>query len=395
MDIERLTTLFPQGAGENLRYDALYDQIKEARTEEDATLSRGVWERELKKADWAVVQRLCEEALSQRTKDLQLVAWLGDAACRQDRWTGFKEALDLMAQFCHRCWEHCYPMEDDGQPDMDFRMRILEWYVERLEEHVLFLPLTKSSALLVQSLDVATWQSAQNFDLVSKRLSGQAASQGEEQMTLSRFRTLIRQVDVPFLQKIQAFVVATQSSSRALAAVWGEVCQGQEPSLSRVNEVLKEIDRLCSFALEGRVVNTAETVVEPVPDEPAVAPTGEEEPPPQQTTALAPQEETPGQDSTWTEVSPAAEPAPVEAAETPDDGTTTITDRQGAYQAVNDLADYLIHLDPQTPGPYLLKMVSSWGERSLPDILDDVVEGQTEGHRVLRMMVGVLKSRKE
>lgn len=390
MDIERLTTLLPQGAGENLRYDALYDQVKEARIEEDATLSRGVWERELKKADWSAVQHLCEEALSHRTKDLQLIAWLGDAACHLDKWSGFKDALDLMAQFCHRCWEHCYPMEDSGQPDMDFRLRILEWYVERLEEHVLFLPLTKSSALLVQSLDMATWQSAQNFDLVSKRLAGQGAPQDESQITLTRFRTLIRQVEVPFLQKIQSFVVAAQSSTRTLAAVWGEVCQGQEPSLSRINEVLAEINRLCSFALEGRVVNTDETVVEPEPDKPVVHPPGES-PPQHQETFLETQSASFSSDLAETEVRPAS----VETTEMAEDGAKTITDRQGAYQAVNDLADYLIHLDPQTPGPYLLKMVSSWGEKSLPDILDDVVEGQSEGHRVLRMMVGVLRSRKE
>lgn len=389
MDIERLTTLLPQGAGENLRYDALYDQVKEARTEEDATLSRGVWERELKKADWSAVQHLCEEALSHRTKDLQLIAWLGDAACHLDKWSGFKDALDLMAQFCHRCWEHCYPMEDSGQPDMDFRLRILEWYVERLEEHVLFLPLTKSSALLVQSLDMATWQSAQNFDLVSKRLAGQGAPQDESQITLTRFRTLIRQVEGPFLQKIQSFVVAAQSSTRTLAAVWGEVCQGQEPSLSRINEVLAEINRLCSFALEGRVVNTDETVVEP-DSNPHTVHSGEDPPPPSEA-VLEPQVGTVIPSSVESD----AMPASGEPTEVNEEGTTTITDRQGAYQAVNDLADYLIHLDPQTPGPYLLKMVSFWGEKSLPDILDDVVEGQSEGHRVLRMMVGVLRSRKE
>lgn len=389
MDIERLTTLLPQGAGENLRYDALYDQVKEARIEEDATLSRGVWERELKKADWSAVQHLCEEALSHRTKDLQLIAWLGDAACHLDKWSGFKDALDLMAQFCHRCWEHCYPMEDSGQPDMDFRLRILEWYVERLEEHVLFLPLTKSSALLVQSLDMATWQSAQNFDLVSKRLAGQGAPQDESQITLTRFRTLIRQVEGPFLQKIQSFVVAAQSSTRTLAAVWGEVCQGQEPSLSRINEVLAEINRLCSFALEGRVVNTDETVVEP-DSNPHTVHSGEDPPPPSEA-VLEPQVGTVIPSSVESD----AMPASGEPTEVNEEGTTTITDRQGAYQAVNDLADYLIHLDPQTPGPYLLKMVSFWGEKSLPDILDDVVEGQSEGHRVLRMMVGVLRSRKE
>lgn len=388
MDIEALTTPFAQGAGENLRYEAVYDQIKDARIEEDATLSRGVWERDLKKADWGEVQRLCEEALLNRTKDLQLVAWLGDAVCRLDKWAGFTEALDLMTQFCHRCWTCCYPLTEDGQPDEDFRLRILEWFVERLDEHILFLPLTKPNALLAQSLDIATWQSAQNFDLVSKRLAGQVPLAPEEnRITLSRFRTLIRQTDVDTLQRVQAFTTSSRSLTQALSAVWAEACHGQEPSLAHVNSVLAEIDKLCSFALEGRVVNAAETVVDPAqPPSPAAqddtTSTSQEAILEESTLAEPP--------LTTTEFSPMQ----TDSLDSSDGNTVSITDRQGAYQAVNDLADYLIHLDPQTPGPYLLKMVSSWGEKSLPDILDDVTEGQTEGHRVLRMMVGVLQNRR-
>ena len=54
--------------GDNLYYDPVYDQIKEARREDDPTLSQGVWEFDLKKADWAVVENLCSRALITQTK---------------------------------------------------------------------------------------------------------------------------------------------------------------------------------------------------------------------------------------------------------------------------------------------------------------------------------------
>lgn len=37
--------------GEDLRYEGTYDKIREARTEDDPVLSRGVWKLPLKRAD--------------------------------------------------------------------------------------------------------------------------------------------------------------------------------------------------------------------------------------------------------------------------------------------------------------------------------------------------------
>ena len=39
-------------SGESLRFDAIYDDIKKLREEDDASLPQGVWQRELKRADW-------------------------------------------------------------------------------------------------------------------------------------------------------------------------------------------------------------------------------------------------------------------------------------------------------------------------------------------------------
>lgn len=379
MDVGALITPFDGGAGENLRYDLVYDQIKEARSEEDAALSRGVWERDLKKADWSEAQRLCVEALTRRTKDLQIVAWLGDAECHLEKWAGLMEALDLMAQFCQKCWKICYPLTDDGQPDLDFRQRILDWFVTKMEENLLFMPLTKPNGLLTQELDLATWMSALNFDSISRRMRNQgAAEEAEGQITLARFRTLMRQVDVETLQTVQSFVARGRNLTKELESVWAELCQGQEPSLGRFRESLAELDKICQFSLEGRVVRSAETVVEPEP-----APPEKEELPSTSFSPTVPEEQ--GEPMVTPEQ--AVIPTQDHAGQ---DHETAVTDRQTAYEAVNDLADYLIQLEPQTPGPYLLKIVSSWNGKSLPEILDDIVQGQTEGHKILKMMANVL-----
>jgi type VI secretion system protein ImpA len=68
--------------GPAMRHDAVFTEIRLAREEDDPSLPMGQWERPLKKADWQLIDRLCQETLSTRTKDLQLAAWLTEAWTR-------------------------------------------------------------------------------------------------------------------------------------------------------------------------------------------------------------------------------------------------------------------------------------------------------------------------
>ena len=61
----------PEGpAGPPLRYDPVCARIREARTEEDASLPMGEWTRPLKKADWRTAEMLCTEVLQRCRKAL-------------------------------------------------------------------------------------------------------------------------------------------------------------------------------------------------------------------------------------------------------------------------------------------------------------------------------------
>jgi type VI secretion system protein ImpA len=70
-------------AGEDLRY-TVHDEIKEAKRADD-TYDRGDWDRDLKKADWDKMVKLCVEALSNKTKDLRLPERSLGSRLSQDR----------------------------------------------------------------------------------------------------------------------------------------------------------------------------------------------------------------------------------------------------------------------------------------------------------------------
>ena len=70
-------------SGANLRYDPVYDKIKEARRVEDEG-PQGAWRGNASCADYRLVIKLAGDTLATRTKDLQLGAWLTEALLFQE-----------------------------------------------------------------------------------------------------------------------------------------------------------------------------------------------------------------------------------------------------------------------------------------------------------------------
>src|SRR6266446_825027 len=95
-------------SGKSLRYDPIYDKVREARREEDV-LPQGDWSREIKKADWLLVTKLTTDALTNKTKDLQLAAWLTEAHLHREHIVGLREGLDLLRGLMENFWDTLYP----------------------------------------------------------------------------------------------------------------------------------------------------------------------------------------------------------------------------------------------------------------------------------------------
>ena len=121
LDLDKLLTPISgdNPAGEFLRYEGTYDRIQEAR-KEDADLPQGVWERELKKADWNEVRDVCLEALESRSKDLQIGIWLLESLLHLYGFSGVGDGLRVLLGLCERFWDHLYP-EIDGD-DLEARV---------------------------------------------------------------------------------------------------------------------------------------------------------------------------------------------------------------------------------------------------------------------------------
>lgn len=139
----------PAPAGPSLRYDPVYDRIKEARTETDVPVIEGdPWQGERKSADWGQVVKLCSEVIATRSKDLQLAAWLTEGLLRKDGFGGLREGLVLLRELQDQFWDHLHPEIDEG--DQEFRAAPLEWVGGYLDTPLRLSPLTRSGLTLLK-----------------------------------------------------------------------------------------------------------------------------------------------------------------------------------------------------------------------------------------------------
>src|SRR5271165_3198722 len=93
----------PNPSGANLRYDPIFDKIKEARREEDQPPA-GMTERDRKVADNPLVIKLTTDVLAKKTKDLQIAAWLTEASLKQKGFAGLRDGLLLCNGLVENFW---------------------------------------------------------------------------------------------------------------------------------------------------------------------------------------------------------------------------------------------------------------------------------------------------
>jgi type VI secretion system protein ImpA len=192
----------PRPAGQDVRYAGDYDAIIEARRHDNAALPLGVWQRELKRADWLTVERLCINTLTARSKDLQVASWLTEAWINLRGFSGLEDGLTLLRQLCDRFWPDLNPAIEDG--DLSARLAPLEWLNEKVPDLLRSLPII-CSADADERFSWADYVNAQRLETVRQRDSSAAVrAEAAGAVTLARFAACRQRTATPLLRKTEA-----------------------------------------------------------------------------------------------------------------------------------------------------------------------------------------------
>jgi len=336
-------------SGQDLRSSVLFREIQEARRSEDPRLPLGPWERELKRADWPRVARLCLQALAQRSKDLQLCAWLMEAGTHLHGFAALAPSLVLMRQLCDHYWDDVYPQMVDGE--VEYRSNLFRWVDAKLPNTIAILPLNGSNA--ESPVNLGDWRRANRPDDQGRR---DGAAQEAFLSALSTAPTALLRQQLHQLANARAVL---QQLDHAL----DEHCGRDSPGFSRLDGVLDELESLMAVELERRGVLPER---EPAATEPAY-PLSE-----------------PDTASTIGAGSPMLMDAD------PQTRNSVPVVRQHAYALLADAVDCLMQTDPHSPVPYLIRQAIAWGRLDARELYEELflkLGGQINVFQLLGLQV--------
>jgi type VI secretion system protein ImpA len=328
-------------SGADLRYDPVYEKIKEARRQDD-DLAQGAWQKERKIADYPAVLKLTQDTLATKSKDLQLAAWLTDALLHKDNFAGLSDGLALCRSLIETFWDTIYPEIEDG--DLELRAAPLDWIGSKLADPVKKLPINGAGHSWYQQKDCRTV----GFEDQAKT----PEQKKDRDKKLKEGKLAPEAFDKSFTETPKAFYLQSEkdidSSIAALSAL-DELCQvkfnGSGPAFGTLKSSLEEVRHTVHGFLQKKR-ETEPDPVEPVAPEP-VEESAEEGAGDAGPSGILPDSAAiPGSGRVSFTLENSSEPA----------------ERREAIATVAAAAALLRRREPLSPAPYLMMRGLRWGE---------------------------------
>lgn len=343
--VKPISALMP--SGESLRRSTVYDQIKEARREEDASLSQGVWKTDVKRADWDRAAQLCIEALQSRSKDLRIAAWLTEAWLALHGVRGAEQGLRVIEGLCARFWDTLHPPIEDG--DLEGRLAPLAWVNEKLAGQLKLIPMTRPAT---KEPEIYSWMDWERASVMER--SGQRNAAAEGDVSTAQFMTCVLLTPAAYYVELLRDLGDLAEAVDAVDKVVDKRCGRPMASLWQFKEVLASIRDFVSKALDQKA---------------------EEEP-----------------DAQPESVGPSSGPVATSHSTSDDEVGRAgvrwgpIRNRAEAYQRLSEAADYLLTKEPHSPTPHLVKRAVSWGNMSFTELISELVQDRNDLYSIYGLL---------
>ena len=359
MDID--TLLLPltpdEPCGISLLYEAEHDDIGSARWEDDAAAPRREWAINLKKANWKEVIHLSEAALTRRSKDLQVAAWLGEAWIATDGVAGALRALGLLNGLCEQFWDQVHPLPRDG--DYEYRTGPLNWADKYWSDALLMrVPLVAGTGPDARSFTLLEWNQA--LAVEANMVKDKDARKKAEAAGLATWELIVENLAGMPLAAL-ARTLALVRAARAAAESFNAFLEPRVPKpgarMSKLELRLGELDDVLARCqtMHPAYVAPAEAQAEALD------------------TTVTPTEEQPMPD-------PSAVPLPPSA---PANTAAAPSGRAEAYQKLRDIADYLATIEPHSPVPSLIRRAVELGGLSFDQLMAELMRNNGELQKIL------------
>ena len=234
LDVERLLALIPgeRPAGRNLREDtgagALYYRIKDARgiaraneRQADAEAERG-----RAGAEWRTIFDLSQDALESESKDIEVAAWLTEAALRLHGFAGLRDGLRVIEGLLGRYWSAgLHSVAEDSIAD---RVAPIAGLNGLRADGVLIQPIRLAPLTIMGGFGGAgLWQVA-------------AARRGKPAEAANDLAAAVRESDPATFRAVRDTLQGALDAHAELASRLEALCGEEAPSSSAIRSVLEE-----------------------------------------------------------------------------------------------------------------------------------------------------------
>lgn len=314
--------------GVSVKYSGLYEEIREKRREDD-NLSKGEWVEtgKPKRADWNAVISAATDALTTKSKDLQIAVWLVEALTRSRGLLGLESGLKLLRGLLERYWETLHPAVEDG--DIGFRIGPLEWLNRVIPIAVKLVPLTQPR-VGGSGNSYAEWEHARN--------SGDPNEKEQLDKAMASTPPL-------FLEHVRAGLTQCREELACLGRVLDEKCKADAPHFRDISETLDAYADVVERVLAKRSEEQRKRGAQ------AMTPVTTQGPNPH----VEPQR-TLGGALLSSDIEP--------------------VDRADALRRLDAVAAYFLRTEPHSPVSYLVQRAAKWGAMPLGDWLQEVIKNQ-------------------
>ena len=334
-------------AGEFLIYKGAYDDIREARREDNVNLDQGIWQAELKKPDWEKVEAICLNSLMFQSKDLQIAAWLLESWISLYGFEGVKFGLELMFRLSQDFWEEIFPFDDK---DIETRVVPFDWIDEKLYAKLKLISIYENETDKKVEYNYIDWELAsRNENGLRMGASTDQEKDDSDFHTHASYLDDCKRPDHGFFHEKQTFLEDSLINLNVLEQFLDEKCGKNSPSLRHFRDSLQSILRLVENIIKHRGEEKSLTVL----SQNKIKGLNMEDCP----------EEKIGSSSRQVVMGA---------------GPENISSREDAYRVLQEVTQYLEAIEPHSPTPYLLRRAVAWGGVSFAQLLDELVRDPSD-----------------
>ncbi len=337
VDLEQLLAPVSDASpcGESLRWDPLYDEIKDARREgdKDALGADGAVQ-----ANWGLVSAKASAALAQRSKDLMLAGYLLEALVESQGFAGLRDGLRVISGLLEKFWDGLYPPIDGD--DLEPRAAPVAWFTEadrgarlpnRVRE-VALIPSAKDGPVLSWSF----WKSRYVPPKADSEDEGDYArrrSDADERAKV--FESAAAATPLEHFSTLRDDIQTCQQEVARLGTLLDERFGQSAPGTSALRQSLEEC-----LTLATRIFKDKGGLLEPQAGDGAVA--GGEQP-------------------SADGIQPVGLTGPVRS-------------RDDALRRLAEVALYFRQTEPHSPVSYLVERAGMWAKMSFEELLTELVK---------------------